>query len=242
MGAYGRTAAPHRFLDNSLKRWLGNVARTWGKPEAETARVLGSFEYANRTRQYPELGEQLRSSPLNKHGVLKLLQGCYIFQHQFAAVRLSNFFNDGRSTSVLLGLVRSFPRSDKEAATRIDRFVERAADVAYKNATGGADHSGAAVLASVLLTSLEPRRFVDFRRRRWKDLAEALNYRFPEIGSYGEWLVQAGRFARALCSTRTFETLLAGPRAVLGARGHLLDGKFAQKAAKDVLATGALPQ
>ena len=35
-------------------------------------------------------------------------------------------------------------------------------------------------------------------------MAEALNYEFPESG-YGEEIVQAGRFAQAVCSTKTFK-------------------------------------
>jgi len=123
------------------------------------------------------------------------------------AIRLNTFLADRRARAPIVRLVRGLPESDKGAADRIDEFVERAVDVAYTVPQDGRDSAGAALLASVLLTSLEPGRFVDFRRKRWVILASALHYhyQFPKTDSYGEWLVQAGRFAHAVCGTKTFK-------------------------------------
>jgi hypothetical protein len=193
-------------LDKSVKLWLQDLADRWRISVDDTVErlTLGWGEIANRTGQYPELGEELRRSRLDMQKISDLLHHCYTFMDQFDAIRLTDFFNDSRSTSAVLGLIRSFPKSDGEAAKRINTFVQRAVGIAYKTPKGKKEHSGAALLASVLLTALEPSRFVDFRRTRWKDLAERLNYQFPEIESYGEWLVQAGRFAQNVCRTKTF--------------------------------------
>jgi hypothetical protein len=193
-------------LNNNLKRWLQDVANRWRISVADTVKrlTLGWGEIANRTGQYPELGDELRRSRLNTQNISNLLHGCYTFMDQFDAIRLTDFFNDSRSTSAVLSLIRSFPRNDGEAAKRIDAFVQRAVETAYKTRKGGNDFSGATLLASVLLTALEPSRFVDFRRSRWEALAEGLSYQFSEIESYGEWLVQAGHFAQGVCRTKTF--------------------------------------
>jgi len=195
-------------LDNNLKKWLRAVAKRWGISVAVAVErlTLGWGEIANRTGQYPELGEELLRSRPDMENISRLLHGCYTFMDQFDAIRLTDFFNDSRSTATVLGLVRGFPKNDREAAKRIDTFVERAVGIAYKTPKGTKEYSGAALLASVLLTALEPNRFVDFRRTRWKILAEKLNYQFPEIESYGEWLVQAGRFAQNVCRTKTFRS------------------------------------
>lgn len=193
-------------LDNNLKRWLRAVAGRWRTSVTDTVKrfTVGWGEIANRTGQYPKLGEELRRFRPNMETISSLLHGCYTFMGQFDAIRLTDFFNDSRSTSAVLGLIRGFPRGDREAANRINTFVQRAVGIAYITPKGQKEFSGAALLASVLLTALEPSRFVDFRRTRWKDLAERLNCEFPEIESYGEWLVQAGRFAQNVCRTKTF--------------------------------------
>ena len=122
----------------------------------------------------------------------------------FDLIRLGKFLKDRHSTSTVAELVHRFPSSDNPAAERIDRFVARAVGIAYKNPKGAEDRAGAALLASVLLTSLEPRRFVDFRSGNWQELAELLHYPLPDDVSYGDKVVQAGRFAQAVTRTKTF--------------------------------------
>ena len=206
MGTDG-TAASQQSLDKNFGQWLNGVANKWQTSEAEAVRVLDSAwcEIANRTGQYPKLATELRRPRLNKHDTFSVLQGCYSFMEQFSATRLSDFFGDNRSASVILNLVRNFPKSDRQAEIQIDRFVEKAVHIAYKSPDGKSDRAGAALLASVLLTALKPGRFVDFRRHRWVRLAKELDYQFPEIDGHGEWLVQAGHFAQAVCHTKTFK-------------------------------------
>jgi hypothetical protein len=125
--------------------------------------------------------------------------------YRFDAIHLNNFLADRRSQAAVVNLVKNFPKADDDAANRIDDFVESATNIAYYKPQGGKDYAGAALLASVMLTSLEPDRFVDFRQKRWVEFAEAFNYHFPETDSKGEWLVQVGRFAQAVCGTKTFK-------------------------------------
>ena len=197
-------------LDDGLKRWLRNVAQRWHlKSSDEAAGVLSRAwgEIDHRTRQYPLLGEELRRGQLKIRDIPPLLRGCWAQGHPIESTRLNIFLKTGSSAAAVANLVRHFPTSDREAASRIDSFVKRAVQVAYKVPKGGPDRAGAALLASVLLTSLEPGRFVDFRRKRWREMARTLGYKyeFPLTDNYGKWLVEAGHFAQAVCNTRTFK-------------------------------------
>jgi len=60
-------------------------------------------------------------------------------------------------------LIDEFPEDGSGAVNRINTFVEHAVDIAYVTPTGSADRAGAALLCSVILTSLYPGRFVDLR-------------------------------------------------------------------------------
>src|SRR5690606_30020938 len=102
---------------------------------------------------------------------------------------------------------KDFPADDTSAASRIDEFVERAIEVAYHHPdTNERFTSDAALLASVVLTTLYPERFVDIRKRRWKGLARELDYECPtdSSSSYGVWLLWAGKFAGEIAQTPTF--------------------------------------
>jgi hypothetical protein len=51
-----------------------------------------------------------------------------------------------------------------------------------------------------------PKRFVDFRHGRWDSLANIFGYEtIPSSTSYGKRLIWAGRFARDVSQTKTFQ-------------------------------------
>jgi hypothetical protein len=193
-------------LDRHLRDWLSNLSRKWHTPVADVVRLLGWGEIANRTGQYPLIGEILRTSPFHKAELADVLPQCWAMMGRFNSIRLGHFLSNPRSTPVLTKFVRSFPRSDGEARDRIDWFIDWAVELGFKTPLGGNDFAGAALFASVLVTALAPRRFVDFRHGRWSEMAKILGYVLPELETYGEEIVHAGRFAQAVCRTQTFRS------------------------------------
>ena len=61
-------------------------------------------------------------------------------------------------------------------------------------------------MCTVLLTSLFPDRFVDFKQRRWKKFARTLGYDIPYPGGegYGRATLWAGSFATSVAETTSF--------------------------------------
>jgi len=151
------------------------------------------------------LNEQLYNSPLDMDEIGRLLRDCYALGGQFDAIRLNAFLGDRHAAEAVSHLVLNFPRSDGEAAKRIDAFVERAVRLGFKDATGGEHPAGAALLASVLLTTLVPKRFVEYRHKHWAEFAKSLDYPMPEAPGYGEAIIQSSHFARFVCETKTFK-------------------------------------
>lgn len=191
-------------LDRHLREWLQTLSKRWQTPVPQVASWLGWGEIANRTGQYPLIGELLRSSTFDKTELGDLLPQCYAMMGQFISVRLRHFLGDRRSTATITKFIRAFPRTDGNAQVRIDWFIDRAVELGFKSPDGGNDFSGAALLASVLLTALEPQRFVDFRHSRWSEMADLLGTPFSEVETYGEEILRAGQFANAVCRTPTF--------------------------------------
>ena len=124
--------------------------------------------------------------------------------YRYDAVHLSKFLDSGKAKSAIARLVANFPHSESRAASRVDSFVGRATAIGFSKPDGKPDRSGAAQLASVLLTAAYPERFVDYRQARWSELAGVLGYELPETPKYGTRLLNAGRFAGQVAKTKTF--------------------------------------
>jgi hypothetical protein len=191
-------------LDRALSRWLRKQATRWRTTVAKAAHelLLADGEVQDREHRYRPIHDALRAGRFNE--VRKLLPGCNALYGRFDAIRLSNFLRDRRSIRLSAALIQRFPRRDREAAKRIDAFVDRAVRLHYRTPEGGDDSAGAALLASVLLTSAYPDRFVDFRASRWTKWVTELGSMLPSGGTYGELLIQTGAFANAVCVTPTF--------------------------------------
>jgi len=206
MAKQGNHIATERSLDTEFKRWLERLRRKWRfSSVADVAKSPDwQNEIGNRVFSYRKVAEQLNGPRIDKEEIRHLLNECWAAGGRFDAIRLGQFLNDRRSTTAIARLVRAFPRRENKAVARIDDFVRRAVSLGYKTPSGGNDFAGAALLASVLLTSLEPKRFVDFRKRHWSAMAKVFGYRLPEAESTGEAMVRAGEFAHAVCQTKTF--------------------------------------
>lgn len=164
-------------------------------------------EIANRLENYPLLSSVLNSPVLDLSELGKVARECWALGGRYDLIRFGEFINKGKSAvDAIEALIRDFPNDDKEAIKRVDSFVERAVLLGYSKPSGSADWAGAALLTSVLLTSLYPKRFADFRQSRWNGFAKRFDYDHPPSGKgqYGEKLIWAGKFTADISRTGTF--------------------------------------
>lgn len=199
-------------LDTSLRKWLEQLADELDWPIEKVARHIGAGKIENRLDEYPKLKVALLGAEIEPLEVRSRASKCWALGHGQDEIRLSHFTaTDGAMGSIRL-LTNDFPIDDPSAASRIDEFIEAAIELGYKHPKDGSRFvASAALFASVALTSLQPTRFVDFRHRRWKDLAIRLGEDYPASGSdeYGKRLIWAGSFAREISETPTFRRLWA---------------------------------
>lgn len=92
---------------------------------------------------------------------------------------------------------------------RIDEFTGDCAAMGFKDQDGKPILSNAALFVSVLLSSVYPDRFVDFRQKRWNAFCQAFDLPY-EFGSFsqdtvGDSLLKATRVAKEVASLPGFQ-------------------------------------
>jgi hypothetical protein len=196
-------------LDKELRRWLSNLAEEWEISVDEVAMsVAGYDEIDNRLKCYPILQSALSGPVLELDKFAKAARECWALGGRYDLIRFGDFVNGGDHAKNLIdGLISALPSDDTEASQRIDSFINQAIRLGCSTPSGSVVWAGAALLSSVILTSVFPCRFVDYRQSRWNKLAKALGYDHPPSGEghYGMRLIWAGKFAADISKTDTFQ-------------------------------------
>lgn len=166
-------------------------------------------EVTERKAFFPNIKDILCSQPVNlvaleeeigkKGGTL--LGGSIMLRAQ-----VKNFFKSeirDKAQELIHNLINTCTEAPDAADT--DFFIKEAVTLAFHSNKGQPAKSEAALFASVLLTSVFPDKFVDFRQNRWLNLANLFDLEPAPVGaSYGELFYWGGRVAIQLAGTPTF--------------------------------------
>jgi hypothetical protein len=222
-------------LDKRLKQWLQQLAKEWGLTIEQVALGIAADEIHNRESAYPKIRVALSTDPINLHRFAEAARESWALGHRINAIRFGQFIQrEAKAIEALTVLVRDFPTDDVGAINRINRFVNRAVELGYTKPEGGVDRAGAALLASVILTSVHSDRYVDFRQTRWRRFAKALGIKLPVLGaSYSELLTWAGDCGRAFANTPTFQQYWPGREALWVVSGICWVGPSPEKPKED---------
>lgn len=223
-------------LDRRLKDWLQKTAKRWNMTINEAARRMAWFEIDNRESWYPEVRIALSRRPLDFARFVSAAHETWALGHKIGAIRFNQFVEKQTGAQQALKLLaQDFPYDKAEAIGRIDRFVERAIELGYRNPKGGADRAGAALLASVVLTSVYPNRYVDFRKNRWTKFVGVFGLSLPAHGAnYGELLTWAAECGKALTNTPTFQQYWGNKEALWAISGICWVGPSPKKPDVDI--------
>jgi len=193
-------------LDKQFRQWLERLSNDWDLPIEQVAQHLAYDEIENREEVYPEILSSLSTEPIDLPRFAEAARKSWVLGHRFDATRFGEFVqNEVKAIETLHILVREFPNDDGGAAVRVNKFVDKAVEIGYRTPRNRPDRAGAASFASLVLTVIYPNRFVDFRKSRWKRFTEILDEESPPKGDdYGELLLWAGNFGRAIANTLTF--------------------------------------
>lgn len=196
-------------LNMAFRGWLVQLAEELDWTVEGVAQNVGLTEADNRLSQYPRLAAALADRPLDRQQLRDIGAKCWAIGGQQDQISFTQFTKAEPSVGLIENLIDGFPSDDSQAADRIDGFVNSALEFGYRHPEKDTRHlASAALMASVILTSVFPKRFVDFRHQRWEDMAEHLTSSHPAGGSadYGARLVWAGRFAQEITQTETFRS------------------------------------
>lgn len=194
-------------VDKYFRKWLEGLTIEWNLPIEQVAFNIGDNEITNRVQNYPQLASALSTSPFDIRHFANVVRACWVMAGQYDGIRFNAFVNNTRqATATIHQFVDNFPENDDDASKRIEEFLESAVLLGFSTPSNSFDWAGAASLASLILTAIYPARFVDYRRDRWKRYAETFGYETPATGaSRGDWVIWAGKFAREICETKTYQ-------------------------------------
>lgn len=194
-------------VNKNFREWLEELAAKWNLPIEGVAFNIGDEEITNRVQNYPKVATALAASPFDLRQFANAVRNCWVMTGQYDGIRFNAFVSDSNgATTAIRRLVENFPEDDENASKRIEEFLESAVILGFSTPADSFDWAGAASLASLMLTSLYPVRFVDYRRERWKRYAETFGYEQPSVNaSRGDWVIWAGRFAKEICETATYQ-------------------------------------
>lgn len=197
----------NKKLDEDFDLWISRFGIDWAIRTSDVPKYLAVGEIENRHTVYPALRQAVQQ-PLSMFDLGAIGRKCWSLSEQHDQIRFGEFVEHPDSAVAVTQLITEFPKSDGEAASRIDDFIDRCAGLGYADPkTGSGNRASAAVLASTILAAVFPKRFVDYRKSRWKDLADELGTPlFENAGpSHGEMIVEASRFAEEICDTPAFK-------------------------------------
>lgn len=198
----------NKQLNDNLERWLNTLAENWKMPIEQVVISIAADEVRNRLQVYPKVYGVLSVPNWSIHKFSDVARTCWALGGKFDSIRFNRFVDKGSlAVSTIQDLINNFPVDDGQIAKRIDDFVVDGVKLGYANQEGKADRAGAALLASVILTSLYPKQFVDFRQTRWYEFAKSFGYdsSVSTEKGYGSKLIWAGGFAKELAETEIFQ-------------------------------------
>ena len=196
-----------RSVDSALRNWVEVLAQSWELSPEEAAIIVAADEIKNRIVNYPRVRKSLVDSQFEIQHFASAVRECWVMGGHFDAIRFNRFINNGSDASDLIRtLIQDFPDQESTAIKRIDEFLEQAVALGFSTPQKTSDWAGAAQLTSLILTSLFPERFADYRRTRWVKLAKEFGYTTPTSGAtHGKWVVWAGKFASEIAITPTYQ-------------------------------------
>jgi len=183
---------------------INTALACWIEDRDVRTSVEAEQEIANRMVEYPPVRAVLTAPTLDMMRLEAAIEKCTIVTDMlnWASTQFHELLANTPEAQVRIDhMIRAVPPDAEGIAQRIDEFIDDSTQAT------GLQRSYAATLASLLLTTAYPDRFVDYStRKQWDDFARALDYGLPATEeSHGEWIVWASELAGEIARTSAFK-------------------------------------
>ena len=196
------------LLENNFEKWLKNYASRLGIDYLQLAYHLGFSEAENRKIFYPQIQIALAKNPIDYDKFIIAANNSWSLSERFFQMKFTLFVKKKKEASGLLQeLISDFPKDNDSIKDRIDKFIDGAVRIAFTNKNGIKDYSGAALLASVVLSAMFQTQFIDYRYKRWQKFSSDLDVKLTKPKSYGEQIIEASNFAIELSNSIAFNNI-----------------------------------
>jgi len=223
---YGTSAE----IEKSLGEFLDQTKKLKGLSSRQAAAqyiVKGEDwgEVANRQRAFEEIAILLANPDIDMPALKRCLHASKILPpHSSFGSMMNDFFNASGAKKWLSQFDPSIIFSDAE---ELDKLVEQLVDLGFKDRDGNKKLSEAAFFLSIILSSVYPQDFMEFRHSRLSKLAR--EFKEPDFqGGYGEKLLQAKTFYQKIVATTVFIENFEEcefPNAIVGGLSWIMENK-----------------
>lgn len=191
------------------ENWLNKYATSLGIDPLKLAYHLGYSETENRKLFYPQIQLALTKNPIDYDAFIIAANNSWSLSERFFQMKFTLFNSKQREATILIqNLIMNFPKEDDLVVERIDKFIDGAVKIAFTNKNGSKDYSGAALLASVILSAIFKNRFVDYRYQRWQKFSSLFGEDLiKKFKSYGEQIIEASNFALNISNTIAYNNI-----------------------------------
>ena len=192
-------------LDIKIKKWLENLAEENGQTIDEFVKELAKDEIENRKNTLPKLKEILEKFPTDLQKLREASKENNNLSDHWLRLRMKAIWENSKSQEIFERFVNEFPESDEDAASRIDEFVTKIVELLTDSPNEERfSPPDAKILTSVILSSLYPDRFVDYKKKRWIKLTNDIGISAFTDKNQNE-IIEAGNIAKLISETDTFK-------------------------------------
>lgn len=197
------------YLIGMMNQELNTTFTSWIELVLSEYMHIVDHEVHNRLDPYPALREVVTDTSLDVDAFKALASKCTLTRlvMRYAKEAYNRFFeNEVQARYLINWLIKKSAGPSADDADHIDEFVRRMVG------QSGLQPPQAALLASLILTTAHPDRFVDYpARKHWVNFAQALNYGILDDSdnSHGQSILWASTFAQEIAATEAFPNLRA---------------------------------
>lgn len=186
--------------------WLESLSKKWKISISRIPEFIGIAEIENRNLFYPEIKSALSSDTIDFSKFVDASRSAWALGDRFTQIRFTRFINNrSKALAAIVYLITNFPEQEIAVINRINTFISMILPIGFSKTDGKPDYPGAALLTSVILSSIFKDKFVDYRHNRWTNFAKIFGLnQIKQDRDYGSQIIESSKLAIQFLNSDTF--------------------------------------